>query len=229
MWKNTPNSPQNASIALFMFCQLSAVCQRVFSSWISSKRNCCIEQVLCMRLCVCAKLVWSRKGNQRNFVAKQNTFKLSQFDASTLKEWVTEIGAHLFMGVRYFPWPVACCRYCIGFSFGRKINENHWFSHQILAFSLYLLLFASFTGVASITAEFGECLMVLVRIEWNLTLNLFYRKIFKGTFPIDTTKTRLQIQGQKHDQQFNKLRYNGMCDAFMKIARQEGVKALYSG
>lgn len=59
-------------------------------------------------------------------------------------------------------------------------------------------------GAASITAEFG-------------------------TFPIDTTKTRLQIQGQKHDQQFNKLRYNGMCDAFMKIARQEGVKALYSG
>jgi len=59
-------------------------------------------------------------------------------------------------------------------------------------------------GVASITAEFG-------------------------TFPIDTTKTRLQIQGQKYDQQFQRLRYNGMVDAFVQIARQEGVNALYSG
>lgn len=59
-------------------------------------------------------------------------------------------------------------------------------------------------GVASITAEFG-------------------------TFPIDTTKTRLQIQGQKIDQSFAELRYRGMTDAFIKISKQEGINALYSG
>lgn len=42
-------------------------------------------------------------------------------------------------------------------------------------------------------------------------------------------QTRLQIQGQKHDQQHTKLRYNGMIDAFIQIRRQEGVAALYSG
>ncbi|XP_058063081.1 mitochondrial uncoupling protein Bmcp [Anopheles bellator] len=50
-----------------------------------------------------------------------------------------------------------------------------------------------------------------------------------GTFPIDTTKTRLQVQGQKLDRSHSELRYRGMMDAFVKISRQEGVKALYSG
>lgn len=50
-----------------------------------------------------------------------------------------------------------------------------------------------------------------------------------GTFPIDTTKTRLQIQGQTLDRSHTELRYRGMTDAFVKISRQEGVKALYSG
>ncbi|XP_054734261.1 mitochondrial uncoupling protein Bmcp [Anastrepha obliqua] len=59
-------------------------------------------------------------------------------------------------------------------------------------------------GIASITAEFG-------------------------TFPIDTTKTRLQIQGQKIDQTFSQLRYRGMTDAFIKISKEEGLRALYSG
>ncbi|XP_075161426.1 uncoupling protein Bmcp mitochondrial isoform X1 [Haematobia irritans] len=59
-------------------------------------------------------------------------------------------------------------------------------------------------GIASITAEFG-------------------------TFPIDTTKTRLQIQGQKIDKTFTQLRYRGMTDAFVKISQEEGLKALYSG
>ncbi|XP_013111774.1 mitochondrial uncoupling protein Bmcp [Stomoxys calcitrans] len=59
-------------------------------------------------------------------------------------------------------------------------------------------------GVASIIAEFG-------------------------TFPIDTTKTRLQIQGQKIDNTFSQLRYRGMTDAFIKISREEGLRALYSG
>ncbi|KAJ0181531.1 hypothetical protein K1T71_002253 [Dendrolimus kikuchii] len=48
-----------------------------------------------------------------------------------------------------------------------------------------------------------------------------------GTFPIDTTKTRLQIQGQKIDPRHVELRYTGMVDCFVKTSRQEGVKALY--
>ncbi|VVC89204.1 unnamed protein product [Leptidea sinapis] len=50
-----------------------------------------------------------------------------------------------------------------------------------------------------------------------------------GTFPIDTTKTRLQIQGQKIDPRHVELRYSGMVDCFVKTSRQEGVKALYCG
>lgn len=53
--------------------------------------------------------------------------------------------------------------------------------------------------------------------------------VFAGTFPIDTTKTRLQIQGQKIDQFHMELKYRGMTDAFIKIFKQEGMKALYSG
>uniref|UniRef100_A0A1L8E155 Putative mitochondrial solute carrier protein n=1 Tax=Nyssomyia neivai TaxID=330878 RepID=A0A1L8E155_9DIPT len=59
-------------------------------------------------------------------------------------------------------------------------------------------------GIASITAEFG-------------------------TFPIDTAKTRLQIQGQKLDDKFSRLRYRGMMDAFVKITQEEGIRALYYG
>lgn len=59
--------------------------------------------------------------------------------------------------------------------------------------------------------------------------NLNIKLISTGTFPIDTTKTRLQIQGQKIDQTFAKLRYNGMTDAFIKITKEEGLNALYSG
>ncbi|XP_059058987.1 LOW QUALITY PROTEIN: mitochondrial uncoupling protein Bmcp [Achroia grisella] len=50
-----------------------------------------------------------------------------------------------------------------------------------------------------------------------------------GTFPIDTTKTRLQVQGQKIDPRHVELRYTGMVDCFVKTTRQEGVKALYCG
>ncbi|XP_014217203.1 mitochondrial uncoupling protein Bmcp [Copidosoma floridanum] len=50
-----------------------------------------------------------------------------------------------------------------------------------------------------------------------------------GTFPLDTTKTRLQIQGQKHDVRFSSLKYSGMIDALIKIPKQEGYKALYAG
>lgn len=50
-----------------------------------------------------------------------------------------------------------------------------------------------------------------------------------GTFPIDTTKTRLQIQGQKLDKNHAHLKYRGMVDCMLKIAKQEGFLSLYSG
>ncbi|KAK2719462.1 kidney mitochondrial carrier protein 1-like [Artemia franciscana] len=50
-----------------------------------------------------------------------------------------------------------------------------------------------------------------------------------GTFPLDTTKTRLQIQGQRSDARFAELRYRGMFHALFKISGEEGVRALYSG
>ncbi|XP_024935665.1 mitochondrial uncoupling protein Bmcp isoform X2 [Cephus cinctus] len=50
-----------------------------------------------------------------------------------------------------------------------------------------------------------------------------------GTFPLDTTKTRLQVQGQKLDRKHASLKYSGMIDALLQITRQEGLKALYSG
>lgn len=50
-----------------------------------------------------------------------------------------------------------------------------------------------------------------------------------GTFPIDLTKTRLQIQGQAIDMAHKQLKYRGMVHAVMTIAREESVKALYSG
>lgn len=56
-----------------------------------------------------------------------------------------------------------------------------------------------------------------------------YLNNFLGTFPIDTTKTRLQVQGQKLDGQFNKIKYRGMIDAFCQIYKQEGFMSLYSG
>ncbi|XP_043853131.1 kidney mitochondrial carrier protein 1 isoform X2 [Dromiciops gliroides] len=50
-----------------------------------------------------------------------------------------------------------------------------------------------------------------------------------GTFPIDLTKTRLQIQGQTNDAKFKEIRYRGMLHALVRICREEGLKALYSG
>lgn len=50
-----------------------------------------------------------------------------------------------------------------------------------------------------------------------------------GTFPIDTTKTRLQVQGQVIDAQLTNLKYRGMLHAFFRIFKEEGIQALYSG
>lgn len=50
-----------------------------------------------------------------------------------------------------------------------------------------------------------------------------------GTFPIDLTKTRLQVQGQVNDAKYKEIRYRGMMHALVRIFREEGLKALYSG
>ncbi|XP_055499389.1 brain mitochondrial carrier protein 1 isoform X4 [Leucoraja erinacea] len=59
-------------------------------------------------------------------------------------------------------------------------------------------------GLASITAEFG-------------------------TFPIDLTKTRLQVQGQTLDLRYKEIKYRGMLHALLRICKEEGLRALYSG
>lgn len=50
-----------------------------------------------------------------------------------------------------------------------------------------------------------------------------------GTFPIDLAKTRLQVQGQVGDSKYREIRYRGMLHAMMRIGREEGPRALYSG
>lgn len=76
-------------------------------------------------------------------------------------------------------------------------------------------------GIASCVAEFGELIKLLKKRGPQFLLI--------GTFPIDTTKTRLQIQGQKLDKKHAKLKYSGMIDCFFKTANQEGFASLYSG
>jgi len=52
------------------------------------------------------------------------------------------------------------------------------------------------------------------------------------TFPIDTSKTRLQIQGQASESATslrNRVHYRGMTHAISSIARDEGLRALYFG
>ncbi|CAD6242731.1 GSCOCG00009551001-RA-CDS [Cotesia congregata] len=50
-----------------------------------------------------------------------------------------------------------------------------------------------------------------------------------GTFPLDTTKTRLQVQGQKLDKTHANLKYSGMVDALLQMIKYEGFKSLYCG
>ena len=49
------------------------------------------------------------------------------------------------------------------------------------------------------------------------------------TFPIDLVKTRLQLQGQKHDIKNSKLKYRGLIHGLVTILREEGVRTLYNG
>ncbi|XP_011406045.2 PREDICTED: kidney mitochondrial carrier protein 1-like [Amphimedon queenslandica] len=50
-----------------------------------------------------------------------------------------------------------------------------------------------------------------------------------GTFPIDTAKTRLQVQGQVSDATCSEIRYRGMVHALYRVFREEGFRALYHG
>jgi len=57
-----------------------------------------------------------------------------------------------------------------------------------------------------------------------------------ATFPVDLAKVRLQVQGEKHivvgqldTGTALKPRYRGMIDVWRIVAREEGVRALYSG
>ena len=56
-----------------------------------------------------------------------------------------------------------------------------------------------------------------------------YTNCYAGTFPIDTTKIRLQLQGQVYDKVHKHERYRGMFHAFKRIAHEEGFGALYKG
>uniref|UniRef100_A0A670JZP9 RNA-binding motif protein, X-linked 2 n=1 Tax=Podarcis muralis TaxID=64176 RepID=A0A670JZP9_PODMU len=55
------------------------------------------------------------------------------------------------------------------------------------------------------------------------------KKHKKGTFPVDLTKTRLQVQGQSIDARFREIKYRGMFHALFRISKEEGILALYSG
>ena len=50
-----------------------------------------------------------------------------------------------------------------------------------------------------------------------------------GTFPIDLTKTRLQVQGQVIDKSLKEIKYRGMLHAMYRITREEGILTLYNG
>ncbi|KAI0987572.1 hypothetical protein GJ496_004511 [Pomphorhynchus laevis] len=49
------------------------------------------------------------------------------------------------------------------------------------------------------------------------------------SFPFDLTKTRLQLQGQVIDASLKQIKYRGMIHAFLTIAKEEGILALYNG
>ena len=49
------------------------------------------------------------------------------------------------------------------------------------------------------------------------------------TFPVDTAKTRLQLQGQIRDKRWQKVRYRGTLHCITSIMREEGVTRVYKG
>jgi len=77
-------------------------------------------------------------------------------------------------------------------------------------------------GIASLTAECGKLYEELLCKKYTNTFVI-------GTFPIDTTKIRLQLQGQVHDTVHKHARYRGMFHAIIRISYEEGFRALYKG
>jgi len=49
------------------------------------------------------------------------------------------------------------------------------------------------------------------------------------TFPVDTAKTRLQLQGQIRDKRWEKVRYRGTLHCIASIMKEEGVTSVYKG
>ena len=47
------------------------------------------------------------------------------------------------------------------------------------------------------------------------------------TYPIDTAKTRLQLQGQSLVQRWSLIKYRGMSNCLVTIVKEEGVKSVY--
>lgn len=91
-----------------------------------------------------------------------------------------------------------------------------------------------FGGLASVTAECGKSREVRPTgggggSGENGVRTFRLSSHSTGTFPIDLAKTRLQVQGQVADSKFREIRYRGMLHAIVRIAREEGVRALYSG
>jgi len=79
-------------------------------------------------------------------------------------------------------------------------QDQHWLSGSLAACKPFV-----YGGLAACLAEFA-------------------------TFPIDTAKTRLQLQGQATDRrQVKRTQYRGMIHCIRSIVTQEGFTVLYSG
>jgi len=50
-----------------------------------------------------------------------------------------------------------------------------------------------------------------------------------ATFPLDTAKTRQQLQGQVGDSRWSSLRYKGIVHTLITIGREEGLTSIYRG
>lgn len=50
-----------------------------------------------------------------------------------------------------------------------------------------------------------------------------------ATFPVDTAKVRLQLQGQTKDHRWSKMRYTGTIHCLACITKEEGIRAVYKG
>ena len=97
-----------------------------------------------------------------------------------------------------------------------------------------------FGGIASLTAEVGKRSISIFVVElesvfvgcWSvISKQLVYPSSLSplGTFPLDTTKTRLQVQGQHMDVLCHSSRYRGMVHALFRISQEEGFVSLYKG